>query len=232
MSEQSPVVIISCKVLEHLLLKLLPPEVAKDAVYLDYALHSVPKKLTKAVQEQIDAVPQPSLIVLGYGLCGNGLHGVKAGPHTLLIPRTDDCIAMLLGSRKRYVEQFAAKPNAYYLSKGWLEGGSNPLIEYQGYVAKFGEETAMWLMDQQYQHYRHLILVTDNPEDMERYRPQALEVAKFCERWGMQYEELLGSDEFVRGLVAASAAPGQAGGDFLIIPPGGEILQSMFIDEM
>jgi len=63
-------------------------------------------------------------------LCGNGLNGIRAGQHILLIPRADDCIAILLGSYQVYKQEFQSAPGTYYLSKGWLESGSNPLSEY------------------------------------------------------------------------------------------------------
>ena len=69
--------------------------------------------------------------------------------------------------------------------------------------------------------------------DLEAYRPQAHEVARYCERWGMRYEEILGSDDYVRRLVdlaaAVAAAWGQPDDDFLLIPPGGEIRQEAFL---
>ena len=108
---------------------------------------------------------------------------------------------MLLGSYQAYMREFQAVPGTYYLSKGWLESGSHPLKEYEEYVPKYGAEEAMWLMDQQYQHYERLVLVAHNQADLEAYRPQAQEVARFCERWGMRYEEILGSDRYVRRLV-------------------------------
>ena len=157
--------------------------------------------MTGALQEVLDGLEQPSLVVLGYGLCGTGLKGLKAGQHTLLVPRVDDCIALLLGSYRAYMREFQAVPGTYYLSKGWLESGSHPLKEYQEYVPRYGEKEAIWLMDQQYQHYERLVLVAHNQADLETYRPQALEVARFCERWGMRYEEMLGSDGYVRRLV-------------------------------
>jgi hypothetical protein len=239
------VVIIACQVLQDLLTQLLPPDLALDVVIMDYGLHRVPGKMTGTLQETIDAIEEPSLIVLGYGLCGNGLRGLRAGQHTLLVPRADDCIALLLGSYQAYMREFQAVPGTYYLSKGWLESGSHPLIEYQEYVPRYGAEEAMWLMDQQYQHYERLVLVAHSQADLEAYRQQAQEVARFCERWDMRYEEILGSDGYVRRLtelVQRALEEGvtvldQAGGDsspgpttdFLVIPPGGEILQEQFM---
>jgi hypothetical protein len=215
--------------MQGMLEKLLPDGLARDVTYMDYGLHRVPAKMTVQVQEQIDAVTEPSLIVLGYGLCGNGLNGIKAGAHTLLIPRTDDCIAILLGSREAYMREFEAEPGTYYLSKGWLESGSNPLAEYREYVEKYGEEDATWIMDTQYQNYERLVLVAHNKADMDKYRPLAKEVAAYCERWGMRYEEILGSEAYARQLVEVAAALDTADGNFVVVPPGGEIRQEQFI---
>ena len=235
--EGLPVVVISCQVLQDVLKRLLPEGLAREVIYMDYGLHQVPSRMSGTLQETIDSFEQPSLIVLGYGLCGNGLRGLRAGKHTLLVPRVDDCIALLLGSHKTYIREFEAVPGTYYLSKGWLESGSHPLKEYNEYVPKYGPEQAMWIMDQQYQHYERLIMVAHDQADMEEYRPQAQEIAHFCERWGMRYEERLGSDRYVRRLIElvmsavedTGILQDQVNGDFLIIPPGGEIRQEQFI---
>ena len=228
-SEKRPVVIISCQVLQDLLGDLLPPALTADVIFLDYGLHRVPARLASQLQETIDRIKDPSLIVLGYGLCGNGLHGIRAGIHTLLVPRADDCIALLLGSRRDYLREFQSVPGTYYLSKGWIESGSHPLGEYEDYVPRYGPEQAMWIMNQQYQHYERLVLVAHSQADLEKYRRQALPVAQFCERWGMRYEEILGSDRYIRRIVELVTALEDVDGDFLVIPPGAEIRQEQFI---
>ena len=227
--EKLPVVILACQVMESMLEGLLPEGLASEINYFDYGLHRLPDKMTWTLQEAIDSIEQPSLVVLGYGLCGNGLNGIKAGRHTLLIPRVDDCIALLLGSRQAYFREFESVPGTYYLSKGWLESGSHPLKEYEEYKQKYGLEDAAWIMDQQYQHYERLAMVAHNQEDLDKYRPAAQEVARYCERWGFRYEEILGSDAYVRRLIEVAAALDQADGDFVVVPPGGEIDQNQFI---
>ncbi len=84
-------------------------------------------------------------------------------------------------------------------------------------------------MDQQYQHYERLVLVAHTQEDLEEYRPQAMEVAEYCQRWGMRYEEILGSEVYVQRLAEIAQAPETADGEFIVIPPGGEIRQKQFI---
>lgn len=224
-----PIIVIACQVLQDLVERLLPPGLASRVTFLDYGLHRVPVKMTHRLQSLIDEIVEPSLIVLGYGLCGNGLRGLKAGLHTLLVPRADDCIAILLGSYKAYLEQFSAEPGTYYLSKGWLELGSHPLKEFEEYVEKYGPKDAAWIMDQQYQNYNRLVLVTHNREDLEKYRLEALKVAKYCEQWGMRYEEIIGSEVYVQQLIEVAANLSKANEDFVLIPPGGVLLQDMFM---
>ena len=74
-----PVVIITCKVLAATLERVMPADLAKEVRFLDYGLHRVPVKLTQAVQDALDKIVEPSLVVLGYGLCGNGLAASPGG---------------------------------------------------------------------------------------------------------------------------------------------------------
>lgn len=230
-------IVIACQVLKDLLEPLLPEESVDHVVFEDYGLHRVPGKMTQALQERIDKIEEPSVVALGYGLCGNGLAGIRSGTHTLLIPRVDDCIALLLGSRHAYLREFATEPATYYLCKGWLESGSHPLSEYHEYAEKYGVDDAQWILDEQYRNYRRLALVASSTSDLAAYRPAAQEVAQFCRRWDMRYEEILGSDNYVRRLVEAAveirengmAATERLSKDFVVVPPGDEIRQNAFI---
>jgi hypothetical protein len=197
--------------------------------FLEYGLHSQPRKLNKALQEVLDNLPEPSLVLLVYGLCGNGLHGLRSGRHRLIVPRVDDCIAMFLGSREAYLRQFQKAPGTYYLTKGWLESGSHPLRQYREYADKYGEETAGWLMDTEYHNYKRLAFVSHTQEDLKAYRPQVAAVAEFCRsRWGFEYEEILGSDDLLRRLAEAPRRLEKLDDEFLVIPPGSRVDQSMF----
>ena len=228
-ANQAPIVVIACKVFQDLLEHFLPPDMADQVTFLDYGLHEFPIKLSSAVQEQIDNIQEPSRILLGYGLCGNGLQGIRAGRHTLFMPRADDCIAILLGSYQAYLKEFSENPGTYYLTKGWLESGSDPLREYHQALEKYGAENAEWLMDQQYRHYKRLVFVAHTRDDLETYRPRALEVAEYCKQWGMSYEEVLGSEDYIRDLVKAVGTLSESDEQFLVIPPGGSIEQSQFL---
>lgn len=228
-NDKLPVAILACRVFSGLIEKHLPPQLAGRITYLDYGLHRAPRRLKSALQQAIDEINTPSLVVLGFGLCGNGLDGLKAGKHALLVPRADDCIALLLGSNQAYLEQFNSMPGTYWLSKGWLEAGSNPLDEYREYVEKYGQGQADWLADTQYKNYRRLAFVSHRPDDLETYRPLVQEIAHFCARWGMAYQEILGSETYVQKLCQVCQDTGLLDENFILIQPGGVLKQAAFL---
>ncbi len=226
---QLPVVVIACQVFESMLNRILSPGIAEKLTYLDYGLHSNPKQLTAALQDAVDQIEDPSLIVLGYGLCGNGLSGLQSRQHMILIPRADDCIAMFFGSYQAFRDDFDGNPGSYYLSKGWLESGSDPLLEYQQLVEKYGTETADWIMEQQYKNYKRLVYVALPDEQEAEYEPRMAAIAAYCERFGMGYEVALGSDRFIEQLLDAIIRLNQSTADFLLVPPGSEVQQRHFL---
>jgi len=229
MPDRLPVAFLACKVFQGLLEKHLPQELADRITYLDYGLHEAPRKLKTALQEAIDGIETPSLVVLGYGLCGNGLDGLQARINALLVPRADDCIALLLGANQAYQEQFFSMPGTYWLSKGWLEAGSNPLNEYHEYVEKYGQVQADWLVDTQYKNYKRLAFVSHESKDLATYRPMVREIAEFCARWDMKYEEILGSEEYIRRLCQVCQDTSLLDDEFILVPPGGELKQVLFL---
>jgi len=219
-----PVVFLACKVFEGIIQR------GSNArhIYLDYGLHTFPKQLKQAVKEQLDAIQEPSLIVLGYGLCGNGLNEIQAGKHTLVIPKADDCVAIFMGSRQRYLDQFNENPGTYYLTKGWFEVGSDPLSESEKLVEKYGVDTAEYLMKTQFQHYKHLVFVAHSQADLDAYRPRALQVAEYCQRFGMVYQEYLGSAEFIQQIAEVLDDHHHNSARFILVPPGEILQQGMF----
>ncbi|MBM4423772.1 MAG: DUF1638 domain-containing protein [Chloroflexi bacterium] len=223
-----PLYILACRVLQTIMEPYLR---AADtlATFMEYGFHRTPQLMTPALQEELDKVAEPSVFIIGYGLCGNGLAGLKARQHTLIVPRADDCISLLLGSYERYIQEFSEEPGTYYLTKGWLESGSHPLKEYRELLEKYDQETADWILDEQYRNYKRIVFVASSEEERESYRHKAKEAADFCvERWGFRYEERVGTNEFVDKLMTVAREFTESNDDFLVIPPGGEIKQEMY----
>ena len=223
-----PTVIIACRVMQEHLQRLLSEE--QTVTYLDIALHNTPKKLSTALQDRIDALLEPSIVMVGYGLCGNGLLGVKSRMHTLIVPRTHDCVAIFLGSHQRYVQRFVAHPNTYYLTRGWLEAGDEPLQDYLDYVRDYDDETANYLVEMKYRHYRRLTMIGFSQQELDECRPMAMRIAGFCaERWNMQYEEIIGSTALLEALLKMPGQLDSKDGEFVVVEPGEEIHAGMFM---
>jgi hypothetical protein len=224
------VVVLACAVMEELVRPHLD-DPSIETIYLEIGLHDEPKKMAPALQEKLDAIEEPSLVLLGYGLCGTGTVDLEAGRHTLVIPKTHDCIAMLLGSHEEYQKTIDENPGTYYLSKGWLEGNFDPLREYQSYVEQFGQKSADLVIDTMYRHYNRLCLVAHSEENLASQRKRAQEVAAFCkERWGMEYCERIGSDALIAKLMDAPRHLDLLGDEFVVVPPGGKVAMEHFVD--
>ena len=193
-------VVIACRVMEPEL-KQVFSETEEDVeiLYLDQALHRTPIRLLGQLQEKIDQVAQTaSRIVLGYGLCSNGVVGVTARQQGLLIPRCHDCIALFLGSPSRYQEVFREKPGTYYLTPGWVAEKKDPLGILEEYVPRYGRETAQWVIEEELKHYTHIALIDTGVQVMAPIRERAMENAAVLKK---QYEEIPGSLDYFRKLL-------------------------------
>ncbi len=204
-----------------------------DVEFLSKGLHDRGGAGMRAeLQHAIDGVDSTvySAVLLGYALCGNGLHGLVARAAPLVVPRAHDCIALLLGSRRRYQEYFDAHPGVFFRSTGWLERGATleQLAQRRtgvGYeldelIAKYGEENGRYLFDElnRYQQaYKQLTFIETGVEPDSRFEDQARLEAR--ER-GWLFEKLRGSLRLFQALVAGDWPPE----DFLVVEPGWRIV--------
>ncbi len=223
-TSQKKRVVIACRVMEPELKRVLA-EGGDEAeiLYLDQSLHRTPTKLLAQLQEKIDQVAQrASRIVLGYGLCSNGVVGVTARQQGLLIPRCHDCIALFLGSPSRYQEVFREKPGTYYLTPGWIAEKKDPLGILEEYVPRYGRETAQWIIEEEFKHYTHIALIDTGVEEMAPLRARAMENAAVLKK---EYEEIQGSLDYFRELLCGPYAEEK----FLRLRLGEGFTQEMFL---
>jgi hypothetical protein len=219
-------VVIACRVMEPEFTRVLSEggqeEDRPEIIYLDQVLHRTPGKLLSLVQEKIDQVAQTaSRIVLGYGLCSNGVVGVTARQQGLIIPRCHDCIALFLGSPGRYHDHVHSKPGTYYLTPGWIAEKKDPLGIMEEQVPRYGRETARWVMEEELKHYTHIALINTGVEDMAPLRARAMENAAALNK---QYEEIPGSLDYFREILRGPYSEEK----FLRLRLGEKFTQEMF----
>ncbi len=228
--------VIACGVLATDLKQLA--DALKQEVRLHFlpgGLHATPDRLREELQKTIDSVSKDltaSRIVIGYGVCGRGTVGLKAGSVPLVIPRVHDCIALFLGSDAEYRRQFSAHPGTYYLSAGWVEekgdggprrnmgsdGAAHPLYTtFEQLADAYGEDNADYITDFMQSwtrnYTRSAFIDTGVGKSKESYAKQACDMAN---RFGWEYARLQGTHD----LLIEALTTRETSDTILVVPPG------------
>lgn len=203
--------VIACKTLEDEINQAVE-KTGKDysMIWVEAGLHYYPDKLKATLQDTINSVKESDYILLLFGLCGNALLGLNAKAATLVIPKVDDCISLLLGGNEaRKAIEHSSK--AYYLTQGWLRFDINIWYEYQRTLKLYGPEKTRTIFKMMLNHYNHLVLIDTGVHD-----------ASFLEKTKMIAEELNLKHQIVPGDTSYlfAALKGEWGEQFLLIEPG------------
>lgn len=194
-----------------------------EIVYLDQGLHMTPRKMAQAIQEKIDLVIHDHAeVVLGYGLCSNGIVGVRAPAYGLYVPKCHDCIALFMGSHETYRTAIKRRPGTFYLTAGWIEERKDPFSYMEDcYVPRMGRETAEWGMREELKHYTHFVLIDTGAGNLEALRKRLRKNASF---FGKDHEEMAGSLAIFRKMITEPLSKD----DFFFIDAGYAIEQTRF----
>ena len=152
-----------------------------EVEYCEGFLHDTPEKLRETLNERIRQTPGDGTILLGYGRCSNGTAGLEAGRHRLVIPACDDCIALLLGSRRTYQREFKEHPGTYYYTRGWIEELEDPYREYLKMIPRMGEQKARMVAHMMLESYTRVAIIDTGTYDMAKcqsYVQKALRVLR------------------------------------------------------
>ena len=223
-TKEAPRVIIACRVMKPEIDSLVSAAPHIELRYMDASLHENPDRMPQLIQDQIDEIKSyASQIVLGYGLCSNGIVGLKAPMQGLIIPRAHDCITLFLGSRKAYDTIFKEKPGTYSLTPGWIEERKDPLgyMEHD-WIPKMGRKLSEWGLKEELKNYTHIALIKTIFANMEPSRKVAKSNAQFLEK---KYEEILGSPDYFNKIIFGPYLEK----DFICLKQGETMLQEMIV---
>lgn len=208
-----------------------------DINFLPYGLHSVGTENMRArLQEEIDRIEPDKYeaILMGYGLCNNGIAGLLARHTPLIVPRAHDCITLFFGSKEKYQEYFDAHPGVYFQTTGWIERGEDAgemnaqsiqeatgmNMTYEQLVAQYGEDNAKYLYEelcQPLRNYSQYTFISTGIEKDDRWEKRAREKA---DEQGWTFSAVQGNLELIHRLLDGP----WDNEDFLTVKPGQHIV--------
>lgn len=202
--------------------------------WLRQGLHDTPDILRTELQHTVDEIERENeklpeslrfeAVVLAYGLCSNGVIGLRSRSLPVVVPRCDDCISLFLGSAERYRRLFAEMPGAYWYNAGWIEQAFTPSKENYArrraeYAAEYGEENADYLMEctnNWMKSYQNCGYITCPLGDCPAHKDYARQAAA---DFGWAFREVEGSMDYLDALVNGPWDDAR----FLTCPPGHRI---------
>jgi hypothetical protein len=163
-------------------------------VWIESGLHLVPNSLRGRIQEELDRLEDVGRVLLGFGFCGHAVAELESRAYELILPRVDDCITLLLGSRENR-DRCARDGGVYFLTRGWLTGEFNVWKEYQAVLARYGQERTDRIYERMLAHYRFLGLIDTGAYDLPALLPEVREIASALK---LETRVFPGSDEYLK----------------------------------
>ena len=212
-------VILACGTLEselHTAMQQLG--CAYPVVWITSSLHNTPAKLHEALIEGLARCAGHSHILAAMGFCGGVFAQIETADATLILPRADDCISLLLGSSER--RRVLNQEGIYYFTEGWMKGERTIMAEYQHAIQKYGPRRAKHVFDAMLRNYQKAAYLNTGISTGDWARKQTQEAASVL---GLRYCELSGTLRYLRQLLSG---PWEEK-DFVVVPPHTRITSAM-----
>lgn len=211
-------VIIACKTLQdELELAIRQSGCPYPVIWVDSSYHVVPDRLRSKLQSEIDALEDVDTVLFAYGSCGNGLVGLKATTANLIIPRTEDCISVVLSKSG---EKPKRQNETYFITKGWLESSKGLYQEYLYSLQRYGKARTNMIFELMLKNYKYLMLIDTGAFKVEDYQNIAVDLAA---KLNLELVKEQGGIWFLTKLLS-----GPHDGDFCVVSKGGVVTLDNF----
>lgn len=214
-------VILSCPTLRGELLAALASHKADVPVhFMPYQLHNDVKFLHEYVQKMIDSFANVDRIYICTTGCGGGTIGLKATTAELVLPRTRDCLDILLSGDDLKRDDRRDLRGIYYTAS-WMDFSKNSEIDVNKLVAKRGREEAEDFLRKLYKGFKNFYIINTGCYDVEEVRAYLAPLLKILDA---HLTELKGEYKILHKLVTH-----QIDKDFVVVPKGEAVQAGSFM---
>lgn len=209
--------IIACNTIKPELLH------AREAVGCDYpiiwsgaGLHDTPKIMRKVLENCVKKAEERGAerILFAMGFCGGSLEGITSAQAEIILPKVDDCITLLLGSKEKR-QELQSTGHIYYITKGWMANKGVLYNQFLDIMNRYGEEQGAEIFQMLAGRYTYYGILDTHCYDM----TEVVEKTKgMAEEMGMECFVADASDSYLRELLSGNydssrfirLAPGEA----------------------
>lgn len=192
--------IIACNTIKPELLH------AKEAVGCEYpiiwsgaGLHDTPPIMNTVLAKCVEKAEAQGAerILFAMGFCGGSLEGISSKTAEIVLSKVDDCITLLLGSKKKR-EELQSSGNIYYITEGWMKNKTVLYNQFLDIMNRYGEEEGEEIFEMLAGHYHYYGILDTHCYDMTEVIQRTKDMA---EEMGMECFVADASDAYLRDLL-------------------------------
>jgi hypothetical protein len=211
-------IMLACRNIENELTAALKAANADFPVfYIPREAHLFSNKLREHLQGAIDSFANVDYILLPMGRCGNGTLGLSSKNASLVLPRCNDCIDLLLSEDRLQLER---PQYAYYLTAGWLGSPSSIDTEYFYSLNRYGDKKGEEIIRSIYCNYKRFTFVETGSYDLDAAKELIMPLARTT---AMEVDRIDGPCGVLRKMAELDFD-----GNFAIVPPGETVGEGHF----
>ena len=186
-------------------------------IYMPAGTHNFPQKMNKDLQKIIDSLTDIDYLILPMGRCGNATVGLRSDRFSIVLPKCEDCINLLLSEDSLTVDR---PTGCMFFTEGWLRSSMAANNEYDRTMAKYGKEQCDMIMGMMYGGYQYFGLLNTGLYNMEKAKET---LSPLAESASVSFKEL----KAPYGVLKKMARLELEDSNFVIVPPGTAVTEEM-----
>lgn len=213
-------IILACPTLELELKRAIESCASKATVYfLPRHLHNDPKELHRYLQNKINHFYNVKHIVLCVSRCGGGTAGLHATTADIILPRTRDCLDILLSGSD--LNTLQRNIRGIYYTASWMKFARESDIDLEKLTAKMGKEAAEGYLQQLYKNFNEFYIIDTSCYEVQDVKDYLAPLVRI----------LNGTMTVIHGefRILHKIAAENFDDDFVVIPKGGTTPSEVFL---